>query len=156
MTVQETSLHIRFLTCALNFLNITADCGYFLLPGVSGAHLDVELRVLVEVVEEFLVIIELSVPLARLRVSKVVTERNEKNGRTEETRLLAVLIQQEESSERTDGNFFIYDSTTRKYTQIKSQKIQKKIFLKTTELNLKKKSAVLMINNTLLFFHDIN
>lgn len=71
------------------------------LPGVSGAHLDVELRVLVEVVEEFLVVTELSVPLARLHESKVVTERNEKNRRAKESRLLAVLIQQEESSERS-------------------------------------------------------
>lgn len=71
------------------------------IPGVSGVHLDVELRVLLEVVEEFLVVTELSVPLARVRVSKVVTERNEKNRRTKETRLLTVLIQQEESSERT-------------------------------------------------------
>lgn len=81
--------------------------GYFLptcpapIPGVSGVHLDVKLRVLLKVVEEFLVVTELSVPLARIRVSKVVTERNEKNRRTKETRLLTVLIQQEESSERT-------------------------------------------------------
>lgn len=57
---------------------------------------------LVEVVEDFLVVVELHVPLARLRVPKVVTERNEKNRRTEETRLLAVLIQQEECSEVVD------------------------------------------------------
>lgn len=71
---------------------------------LSGAHLDVQLRVLVEVVEELLVVVELSVPLARLRVSKVIAERNEKDRRTKETRLLTVLIQQEESSERTQIN----------------------------------------------------
>ena len=62
-------------------------------PGVSGAHLDMELRVLVEVVKQFLVVTELSVPLTRLHESKVVTERNEENRGTEETRLLTVLIQ---------------------------------------------------------------
>lgn len=71
---------------------------------VSGTHLDVKLRVLVEVVEEFLVVAELSVPLARIYVSKVVAKRNEKNRRTKETGLLPVLIQQEQSSERTQIN----------------------------------------------------
>lgn len=61
-----------------------------------------EFRVLVEVVEELLVAVELHVPLARLRVPKVITQRHQKNRRTEETRLLAVLIQQEESSEGAD------------------------------------------------------
>lgn len=71
---------------------------------MPGAHLDVELRVLVEVVEEFLVVRELSVPLARLDEPKVVTERNEKNRRPKQARLLPVLVQQEESPEGTDGN----------------------------------------------------
>lgn len=57
---------------------------------------------LVEVVEELLIVVELHVPLARLRVPKVVPERYQKNRRTKETRLLAVLIQQEESSEGQD------------------------------------------------------
>ena len=48
---------------------------------------------LVEVVKQFLVVTELSVPLTRLHESKVVTERNEENRGTEETRLLTVLIQ---------------------------------------------------------------
>lgn len=52
----------------------------------------------VEVVEELLVVGELHVPLARLRVAEVVSERHQENRRTKETRLLAVLIQQEESS----------------------------------------------------------
>lgn len=69
------------------------------LNSVSGFHLDVEFWVLVEVIEELLVVVELHVPLARLRVPKVVTKRNQKNRRTEETRLLAVLIQQEKRSE---------------------------------------------------------
>lgn len=63
---------------------------------------------LVEVVEELLVVVELRVPLARLRVAKVVTERNQKNGRTEETGLLAVLIQQEERSEAVDRDLWVY------------------------------------------------
>lgn len=74
------------------------------LTGVSGVHLDVELRVLLEVVEEFLVVAELSVPLRRVREAKVVTERNQKDRRAKETRLLTVLIQQEESSETTQGH----------------------------------------------------
>lgn len=57
---------------------------------------------LVEVVEELLVVGELHVPLARLRVPKVVTKRRQKNRRTKEPRLLAVLIQQEERSEVAD------------------------------------------------------
>lgn len=71
------------------------------LPSESGAHLDVELWVLLEVVKQFLVVSELSVPLARFGEPEVVTERNEKNRRTKETRLLTVLIQQEEGSERS-------------------------------------------------------
>lgn len=71
---------------------------------VSGAHLDVQLRVLVEVVEEFLVVAELSIPLARIYVTKVVAKRNEENPRTKEKRLLSVLIQQEQSSRRTEIN----------------------------------------------------
>lgn len=70
---------------------------------MAGVHLDAELRVLFEVVKEFLVVFELHVPLARLRVAKVITERNEENRRAKEAGLLAVLIQQEEGSERTDG-----------------------------------------------------
>lgn len=57
---------------------------------------------LVEVVEELLVAVELHVPLARLRVAEVVSKRDQEDGGTEETGLLAVLIQQEESSEGTD------------------------------------------------------
>lgn len=62
-----------------------------------------ELWVLVKVVEELLVVVELNVPLARLGVSEVVPQRDQEDRRTKETRLLAVLIQQEESSEGTDG-----------------------------------------------------
>lgn len=57
---------------------------------------------LVKVVEELLVVVELHVPLARLRVAEVVSERDQENGRAKETGLLAVLIQQEDSSEGTD------------------------------------------------------
>lgn len=57
---------------------------------------------LVEVVKQLLIVSELSVPLAHIRVPKVVAERNEKNRRTKETRFLTILIQEEESSERTD------------------------------------------------------
>lgn len=60
---------------------------------------------LAEVVEELLVIVELGVPLTRLRVSKVVAERNQKNRGAKETGLLAVLIQQEEGPEGTDASF---------------------------------------------------
>lgn len=48
-------------------------------PGAPGADLDVQLWVLVEVIKEFLVVAELSVPLAGLHVTKVVAQRNEKN-----------------------------------------------------------------------------
>ncbi|TNN79413.1 hypothetical protein EYF80_010437 [Liparis tanakae] len=73
-----------------------------LLPSPAPSqvsHLDVELRVLVVVVEERLVVPELSVPLARLHEAEVVAERNEKHRRAEETRLLPVLIQQEQSAD---------------------------------------------------------
>lgn len=60
---------------------------------MSGYHLDVELWVLVKVVKQFLVVAELSVPLARLHKSKVVTKGNEQYMRMEEARLLTVLIQ---------------------------------------------------------------
>lgn len=69
------------------------------LNSVSGFDFDVEFRVLVEVVEELLVVGELHVPLARLRVPKVVAERRQENRRAKEARLLAVLVQQEQSSE---------------------------------------------------------
>lgn len=60
-----------------------------------------ELWVLVKVVEELLVVVELHVPLARLRVAEVVSKWDQENRRPEETGLLAVLVQQEESSEGT-------------------------------------------------------
>ena len=66
---------------------------------------------LVEVVEEFLVVAELSIPLRRVCEAKVVTERNQKDRRAKETRLLTVLIQQEESSETTQGHI-IYNTWT--------------------------------------------
>lgn len=72
------------------------------LDSAAGSHLDVKFWVLVEVVEELLVAVELHVPLARLREAEVVAQRHQKNRGTEETRLLAVLIQQEESSEGAD------------------------------------------------------
>lgn len=56
---------------------------------------------LVKVVEELLVVVELHVPLARLRVAEVVAQRDQENGRAKEAGLLAVLVQQEESSEGT-------------------------------------------------------
>lgn len=76
--------------------------GSWRLEILPQVHLDVEFWVLVEVVEELLVVVELHVPLAGLRVPKVVPERYQKNRRAKETRLLAVLIQQEKSSEGQD------------------------------------------------------
>lgn len=67
------------------------------------SHLDVELRVLVKVVKEFLIVGELGVPLTRFCVSEVVTERNEKHRRAKEAGLLPVLIQQLERPEETDN-----------------------------------------------------
>lgn len=65
---------------------------------------------MVEVVEELLVVVELHVPLARLRVPKVVAERHQKSGRTKETRLLAVLIQQEERPEEADRRRWVHST----------------------------------------------
>lgn len=86
---------------------------------MSGVHLDVELRVLLEVVKEFLVVTELSVPLARLHEAKVVTKRNEKYRRAKESRLLPVLIQQEESSEETHRDITVVITfTAHRYTHL--------------------------------------
>lgn len=63
---------------------------------------------LVEVVEQFLVVFKLNIPLARLCEAKVVAERDEENRRAEETRLLAVLIKEEE---RPEGRQEVTSST---------------------------------------------
>ncbi len=57
-------------------------------------HLDVPLRLAVHVVEEFLVVVELLVPLDGLVVAEVVADDDEGDVVAVEQRLLPVLVQQ--------------------------------------------------------------
>lgn len=99
----EVSLSIKISMWGLSS-SLLCQCFLPTRPASSQvSHLDVELRVLVKVVKEFLIVGELGVPLARFCVSEVVTERNEKHRRAKEAGLLTVLIQQHERPEETDN-----------------------------------------------------